>query len=96
MSPVKIPFINLDIFYKEKFGDYRQYTQEEVPEASRELSMLRENYFRNNQSFVMEKIIQTPDSPDKLLQKAKFYGFETSLFDIGTSDTLQTFVCFCV
>ncbi|PAF41048.1 AAA family ATPase [Helicobacter sp. 11S03491-1] len=89
-NQLKMPFINLDIFYKEKFGSYRQYTQEEIIEASKELSMLRESYFRNNQSFILERIIQTPDSINGLLEKAKDYGFETSLFYIGTSNSLET------
>ncbi|PAF44018.1 zeta toxin family protein [Helicobacter sp. 11S02596-1] len=85
----QIPFIDLDLFYRQKFGSYRQYTQEEIVLASRELESLRENYFRNNQSFAMERIIQTPQSIERLLQKAKSYGFSTSLFYIGTSNTLK-------
>lgn len=84
-----IPFINLDLFYKNKFGEYRQYTQEEIIEASKELNALREYYFKNNQSFAMEKIIQTPQSIEKLLNQAKAYNFKTSLFYIGTSNTLK-------
>ncbi|PAF50229.1 AAA family ATPase [Helicobacter sp. 13S00477-4] len=86
----KIPFINLDLFYKNKFGQYRQYTQEEIIEASKELNALRENYFKNIQSFAMEKIIQTPQSIENLLNQAKNHNFKTSLFYIGTSDTLIT------
>ncbi|PAF46593.1 hypothetical protein BKH41_08800 [Helicobacter sp. 12S02232-10] len=86
---LKIPFIDLDMFYKQKFGAYRQYTQEEIIEASRELDILRQGYFQNHQSFVMERIIQTPQSVEKLLQRAKNYGFSTSLFYIGAENPIE-------
>ncbi|PAF46192.1 hypothetical protein BKH46_08630 [Helicobacter sp. 12S02634-8] len=40
-----IPFIDVDRYYKNKFGSYRQYTQSEIAQASKELEALRQGIF---------------------------------------------------
>lgn len=85
-----IAFINVDLYYKFKFGEYREFNQNEILETSKELSDLRKQYFMNHQSFALEKILTDKDSIINLLKTAKSYDFKTTLIYIGTDDTFQT------
>lgn len=80
---LQIPFINIDLFYFDKYKVYREYTQDEIIETSKEIFALREHYFKTNQSFIQETIITESKKILALLEKAKEYGFNTSLFYIG-------------
>lgn len=48
-----IPFIDTDVFYKNKFGGFREYSKDEILETSLELKNLRDNYFKSNKTFVL-------------------------------------------
>ncbi|EEU7470339.1 hypothetical protein HEJ31_001266 [Campylobacter jejuni] len=80
---LQIPFINIDLFYFDKYKAYREYTQDEIIETSKEIFALREHYFKTKQSFIQETIITESKKILALLEKAKEYGFNTSLFYIG-------------
>ncbi|HHY1437281.1 TPA: zeta toxin family protein [Campylobacter jejuni] len=80
---LQIPFINIDLFYFDKYKAYREYTQDEIIETSKEIFALREHYFKTKQSFMQETIITESKNILALLEKAKEYGFNTSLFYIG-------------
>lgn len=79
----QIPFINIDLFYFDKYKAYREYTQDEIIETSKEIFALREHYFKTKQSFMQEIIITESKKILTLLEKAKEYDFNTSLFYVG-------------
>lgn len=78
-----IPFIDIDLFYKQKFGVYREYTEDEIKETTQELSNLRQQYFENKQSFAQEMIIASAYKAERLVEQAKQHGFQTSLVYMG-------------
>ncbi|OCR87729.1 hypothetical protein CFT12S00416_07835 [Campylobacter fetus subsp. testudinum] len=81
-----MPFIDTDLYYKNKYGDYREYSQYELISTSQELQGLREQYFKGNQSFAIEKILNNLNSLKKIIGRAKDYGFIVCLDYIGTDN----------
>jgi predicted ABC-type ATPase len=80
---IGIPFIDTDSLYKAKYGEYRNYTQDELVETSKEISKLRDFYFSQKTSFAVEKILSNEKEIKHLINKAKENGFLVSLVYIG-------------
>jgi predicted ABC-type ATPase len=78
-----IPFINPDLHYKKKFGDYRHYSDIELRETSDELKTIRNDLFQDKKSFVIERILDHESIISKLVTQAHKSGFDTALFYVG-------------
>lgn len=83
-----IPFINPDLYYKNKYGGYFEYSHEQIRQTSQELSDIRQHYLNTKQSFAVEKIISDEKEILHLIDQAKQHGFKTTLIYIGM-DTLD-------
>ncbi|WP_024305485.1 zeta toxin family protein, partial [Campylobacter fetus] len=81
-----IPFIDTDMYYKKKYGIYRNYSNEEMAETSIELKKLRNSYFKLNQSFIIERILNNPNAIKKIITTAKEYNFEVNMFYVGVDE----------
>lgn len=79
----KIPFINPDLHYKNKFGGYYDFTIEQQREASNELKQKREDFFKDKKSFAIERILDHESVISKLAKQAHENGFNTALIYIG-------------
>lgn len=82
-NEIKIPFINPDLHYKNKFGGYYNFNREELTEASNELKQQREDFFKDKKSFAIEKILNHENVISKLAKQARENGFFTALIYIG-------------
>lgn len=82
----QIPFINKDLYYKNKYGDYLNFTSEQIKETSQELENKRLGYFIGKKSFAYEDVLNKEGIIYHLLRQAKNYGFETTLFYLGVND----------
>ena len=79
----KIPFVNPDLFYKNKFGGYYDFSREQMMEVTNELRQMRDTFFEDKKSFAIEKILDHDSVISKLVTQAHKSGFETTLLYIG-------------
>lgn len=86
-----IPFIDTDMYYKNKYGRYGNYSKNDLIETSKELSELRKGFFQNKQSFIMEKILSNKNEIESLINQAKESGFETTLIYVGLDSLEKSF-----
>lgn len=84
----RIPFLDTDMLYKAKYGEYREYTLDEMKETSKEIAKTRDYFLKNKKSFIVEKIISNKDEILHLINQAKEHGFNTTLIYLGL-DTLD-------
>ncbi len=82
----QIPFINKDLYYKNKYGDYLNFTHEQLKETSQELESKRIGYFTDKKSFAYEDVLTKEGAIYHLLRQARMYGFETSLIYLGVNN----------
>lgn len=78
-----IPFVNPDLFYKNKFGGYYDFSREQMTEATNELRQMRDTFFEDKKSFAIERILDHDSVISKLVTQAHKSGFETTLLYIG-------------
>jgi len=83
-----INFIDTDSLYKAKYGEYREYTRDEIIETSQEITKLRKYYFENKINFALEKILTNENNINILIDEAKKNNFEITLIYLGL-DTLE-------
>lgn len=78
-----IPFVNPDLYYKNKFGDYHNFSDIQMKETSDELRQMRDDFFKDKKSFAVERILNHDSVISKLVTQARKSGFDTALFYIG-------------
>ncbi|GEM_PF-4655425 len=79
----RLPFISTEMFYKEKFGEFRDYSHEEMLEATLELKARRNLYLANGISFAIERGFQKAGQVLRLIEDARRHGFRVILIYLG-------------
>jgi predicted ABC-type ATPase len=77
------PFINTNEFFKNMFGGFYNYGDDELRAGSTAIHKLQNKYFNKKRPFAVERILNNEKEINNLIDRAKSYDFKVSLVYIG-------------